>query len=115
MTAKAPMKSATPGRRRGDEVGEGDVRPAVGLGHLLAEGPERRAGVLPLVVAPDDDVVAVDRVGRPEPDDGVGRQPPVADEPIEQRERVAVEVARRRAQPRVVEDRRDRRRASPRS
>ena len=40
------------------------------------------------------------------PDDRVGRQTPLADEPLEQRQRVAVEVARGRAQPRVVEDRR---------
>ena len=91
---------------RGHEVGEGDVGPAVGLGHLLAERPEDRPRLLTLVVAPDRDVVAVDAVGRPEADDRVRRQPPVADEPVEERQRVAVEVARRGPEPRVVEDRR---------
>ncbi len=89
----------------GDEVGERDVRPAIGLGHLLAERPEDRARFLAVVVAPDRDVVAI-AVRGPEAHDRAGRQPPLGDEPLEQRERVAMEIASGSTQPGVVQDRR---------
>src|SRR6202007_3010108 len=48
----------------------------------------------------------VDRVCRPEPDDAARPQPLLGDDPVEQGQRVAMEVAGRRADLRILQDRR---------
>ena len=91
--------------RGGNEVGQRDVRAARRLLHLLPQRPERGEAVAAIVVAPHRDVVVVHGVGGPEPDDGVRLQPVLAHDPLEQCQRVTVEVARGRTDLRVVQDR----------
>ena len=90
---------------RRHEVGQRNVRAPGRLLHLLPQRPERGQAVAPLVVAPHRDVVVVHGVGGPEPDDGVRTQPVFAHDPVEQCQRIAVQVARRRTDLRVVQDR----------
>jgi hypothetical protein len=71
---------------------------------LLTQVVQGRAYGAPRLVGVDLDVLAVDPVGREEPHDATGAQPPLLGEPVEHRLGVVPELAGRLAADRVVED-----------
>src|SRR3954451_23394621 len=88
----------------GHEVGERAMRDAgPGLG-LLAQFVQHGANLAPRLVGVDLDVVAGQRVGREEPEDALGPQPFLRDDPVEHLLRVVPELAGRLTGRRVVQD-----------
>jgi hypothetical protein len=90
--------------RAAPEVGQGEVRPARRLDHLLAERVDDGDEVVARIGGVQLDVVA-DAVRRPEAERGLRGEQPFVDDPLEHRDRVVVQVAGGRAHRRVVEDR----------
>ena len=66
--------------KRRDEVGEREVRMRGVASELLAQGVQRRELAPACLVRVDGDVVA-DAVRRPNPDDRLGRDPALVDDP----------------------------------
>ena len=103
-------EAAQPVRRaadRGDEVGEGQVRPvAVAADHLLAQGVETTGDLRAGLIGIDEDVVALG-VGRPESDRRLGGQPAALDHPVEHPPAVGIEVVGGLADDVILQDGRE--------
>ena len=91
---------------RRDEVGQRQVRLTARHRLLLSQQVESRQLARSIAIAIDDDVVLL-ACRRPESVDAARRQQLLLDDPIEERLRVAVELARRGAVLRVIENRRE--------
>uniref|UniRef100_A0A914YJ75 Uncharacterized protein n=1 Tax=Panagrolaimus superbus TaxID=310955 RepID=A0A914YJ75_9BILA len=95
-----PVLLATVGGR--DEVGQAEIRALGRLVHLLAQ--EVQGGFALRVLHAD---VVADAVGRPQAEHGLGRQPLLADDALEHRAGIAVQLAGLGADDLVGEDGRE--------